>query len=101
MWDWLFTGLEFATTIPLVGQGNNLEQNKKLEEEILCVLLQDEMSGLQIMEAIKQKFMYQPKYDPVYLALQHLEQKGLVTSRWSEVRGAALRRYYRRTRIRV
>lgn len=102
MWDWLFAGLsagsEFAIDIALVNQGNKLEQSKKLKEEILYVLLQGEMTGRQIMEAIKQEFMYQPRYDPIYLALQDLEKKGLVTSRWPEVRGTALRRYYRRTR---
>lgn len=98
MWDWLFAGLfagsEFAIDIALVNQGNKLEQSKKLKEEILYVLLQGEMTGQQIMEAIKQEFMYQPDYDPVYLALQRLENKGLVTSRLSEVGGVALRRYY-------
>lgn len=101
-WDLLFAGLGFGTNAIASGMADNktkpnLKPNLKLEEEILSVLLHGEMSGRQIMEAIKQEFMYQPDYDPVYLALQDLEKKGLVTSRWSEVRGTALQRYYRRT----
>lgn len=99
MWDWLFTGLELSAEIALAAQGEKLEPNHKLEEQILYVLLQGEMTGQQITEAIKQEFMYQPRYDPIYLALQHLEKQGLVTSRWSNVRGVALRRYYRCTNL--
>lgn len=99
MWDLFFAGLEITIEMALAVSDNNSEPKHKLEEEILYVLLQDEMKGLQIVEAIKQKFMYEPKHGPVYLALERLEKKKLVTSRWPEGRDAALRRYYRRARM--
>lgn len=49
----------------MASQVDKLDPNNKLEEQILYVLLQGEMTGRQITEAIKQEFIYQPRYEEV------------------------------------
>lgn len=102
MLDWLFTGLDIFTifTDPIADKNqthlervSGAERSYRVLEQQILSLLQSEMSGAQIAEAIKQKFTYQGGYDPIYLALHNLEKEGLVRSRWSESTGVP-KRYY-------
>lgn len=79
-----------------------VKRSREIELKILCVLsCYGEMYGLQIADAIEQKFGRKPGWGVLYPGLRRLERQGFVTARWDNERpaerGGTQRRYYRRT----
>lgn len=74
-----------------------------LEERLITLLIDKELYGLQIAQAIFDSKGRKVSFNSLYLTLHKLEEKGCLSARWGrdtpEERGRSRRRYYRTTAL--
>jgi len=81
---------------------NELPRLASLEEDVMTVLLNQELYGLQILQALNESSrLGRIGFGSLYPTLHRLDKKGYLSARWGEEldgeSGGARRKYYRIT----